>query len=64
MKIRDLERKVEKILPGATLDKDNQGQVVIYTGVMETEDHDLIPFELDCDWHSNYITCENCYVEG
>ncbi len=32
-----LRKKLQKILPGSSFDKDNEGQVIIYTGLEETK---------------------------
>ena len=32
-----LRKKLQKLLPYADMDKDNQGQVIIYTGLKETK---------------------------
>ena len=31
-----LRKKLQKLLPGSSFDKDNEGQVIIYTGLKET----------------------------
>ena len=33
-----LRKKLQKLLPGSAFDKDNEGQVIIYTGLKETKD--------------------------
>lgn len=34
--IDDLRREIRKLLPTASFEKDNYGQIVIYTGMVET----------------------------
>lgn len=38
MTLAELEEKVLEVIPTATLDFDNQGQIVVYTGLMVDED--------------------------
>ena len=33
-----LRKKLQKLLPYADMDEDNEGQVIIYTGLKETKD--------------------------
>ena len=33
-----LRKKLQKLLPDSSFDKDNEGQVIIYTGLKETKD--------------------------
>ena len=47
MTINELYEKISEILPNAQLDFDNHGQLVIYTDVMVTRDHKIIPFEME-----------------
>lgn len=48
MQFNDLMRKVLEFLPDAELLEDNDGQIVIYTGLRcVQEDMDLIPFEVE-----------------
>jgi len=41
-----LESAVSQIISGATLDEDNGGQILIYTGLMKSDapDQRLVPF--------------------
>ena len=32
-----LRKKLQKLLPGSSFDEDNEGQVIIYTGLKETK---------------------------
>ena len=36
--------KVQTIIPGATLETDNDGQIVIYTGLMLDDEESVVPF--------------------
>ena len=40
----EMERRIRKVLPGASFDEDNDGQIVIYTDKMDGEDGKLIDF--------------------
>jgi len=33
-----LRKKLQKLIPNFSFDKDNEGQVIIYTGLKETKD--------------------------
>lgn len=41
MNIQDLEKKIRQILPSASLDVDNDGQIIIYTNLSEDDDGTL-----------------------
>lgn len=50
MTLEELEESLQEILPkGFQIDTDSNGQIVIYTGLTETDDGDLIEFESDDD---------------
>lgn len=40
--VKDLNKFVEKY--GCSVEKDNDGQIVIYTGMMKDDDGNVIPF--------------------
>jgi len=42
----ELMRAILNVLPHATFEEDNDGQVIIYTGLQETKDG-LVEFDLD-----------------
>ena len=33
-----LRKKLQKLIPNSSFDKDNEGQIIIYTGLEETKD--------------------------
>ena len=41
----NLMSKVQTVIPGATLEKDNDGQIVICTGLMLNDEGRVVPFE-------------------
>ena len=45
MTIKELERRIGEIIPSAAFETDNEGQVLIYTGLIESEDGQLLPFD-------------------
>jgi len=45
----DLMRAVLAILPGAQLEEDNYGQIIIYTDLAETSDGMLVDFDPEED---------------
>lgn len=48
--LEDLEEALEELLPnGFEIDVDNNGQIIIYTGLAQDEDGDLIEYEGDED---------------
>lgn len=50
MTLEDLEEALEEVLPhGFEVDIDNNGQIVIYTGLTQDEDGELVEFEGDDD---------------
>jgi hypothetical protein len=42
---QELRTKLEELIPGCALDEDNEGQVIIYTGLRETEDDQYVAIE-------------------
>lgn len=50
MTLEDLEEALEEILPhGFEVDTDKNGQIVIYTGLTQDDEGDLVEFEDDDD---------------
>lgn len=50
MNLEDLEEALEEIFPnGFEIDTDEDGQIVICTGLMQDEDGDLVEFDPDED---------------
>ena len=50
MTLEDLEEALEDILPnGFEIDMDDNGQLIIYTGLTQDEDGELVEFEGDED---------------
>jgi hypothetical protein len=50
MNLEDLEEALEDLFPnGFEISTDDEGQIVIYTGLMEDEDGDLVEFESSDD---------------
>ena len=45
MTFDELYRKILEILPDAEMGEDNEGQVVIYTGMVVSKDSHMIPFD-------------------
>jgi hypothetical protein len=46
MTLEDLQEALEEFFPnGFELSTDDEGQIIIYTGLMEDEDGDLVEFE-------------------
>ena len=43
----ELVNKIHAILPDATFAEDNEGQLIIYTGLIETDHDKLHPFTID-----------------
>lgn len=44
MKTKELEIAIANLIPGASIEKDNYGQIVIYTGLMIGLDDELVDF--------------------
>jgi len=47
MTFNELRFAIEELLPGAQLDEDNEGQIVVYTDLMidpTTSSHQVVPF--------------------
>lgn len=50
MNIEELEEALEDVLPnGFQIETDNHGQIIIYTGLMQDDDGELIDFVADDD---------------
>jgi len=55
MTVNELNEKLQQILPGCTIDTDNDGQLIVYTDKMEGPDFqdnglpELVPFILPED---------------
>lgn len=50
MNIEELEEALEDILPpGFQIETDNHGQIIIYTGLAQDDDGELVDFEGDED---------------
>lgn len=50
MNIEDLEDALDVLFPnGFSIETDNHGQIVIYTGLTQDEDGELLPFESEED---------------
>ena len=48
MTLQDLEEALEEIFPnGFSIEADEEGQIVIFTHLMQDEDGDLVEFESD-----------------
>jgi RNA polymerase primary sigma factor len=48
MTLEDLEEALEELLPnGFEIDVDNNGQLIIYTGLTQDDDGDLVEYEGD-----------------
>ncbi len=46
MNIEELEEELDALFPGGfSIETDNHGQIVIYTGLMEDEDGELLPID-------------------
>lgn len=50
MKLYELQRAIEKLLPNALVSEDQHGQIVVYTNLMVDEktrcrDHELIEYD-------------------
>lgn len=43
MNLNELREKIESAIPGASIDQDNDGQIVIYTGLKLAEDYSVVP---------------------
>lgn len=44
MTFNDLMQAILQVLPNATFDEDNYGQLIVYTDMCEDTDGNLIPF--------------------
>lgn len=48
MTLEDLEEALEEVLPnGFEIDVDSNGQIIIFTGLMQDEDGDIVEFDGD-----------------
>ena len=55
MTLEDLEEALEELFPnGFEIDTDSEGQVIIYTNLMEDEDGELVEFEEPDDEDTEY----------
>lgn len=45
MNISELEQRISAIIPGAAFETDNEGQLLIYTGLIENEAGELVDFD-------------------
>jgi hypothetical protein len=58
MTLEELQEELEAFLPGATVSTDNDGQVIIHTGLMFDDDDaelDLIKFVCDEDLDEDFM---------
>jgi len=44
MMIEELSEAIQEIIPGASVDCDNYGQIVVYTNKMENDDGEIVDF--------------------
>ncbi len=51
MNIEDLEEALDELFPerNFSIETDNHGQIVIYTGLKQEDDGELVPFDLEED---------------
>ena len=50
MNIEELEEALDEILPGGfSIETDNHGQLIVYTGLTQEEDGELVTFESEED---------------
>lgn len=50
MNIEELEEALDELLPGGfSIETDNHGQIVVYTGLKQDDDGELLPFESEED---------------
>jgi hypothetical protein len=55
MTLEDLEEALEELFPnGFEIDTDSEGQIIIYTNLMEDEDGELVEFEEPDDEDTEY----------
>ena len=47
MNLEDLEEALKEIIPGFQLERDNAGQIIIYTGLIDDEDGELLQMDED-----------------
>lgn len=54
MNTEELAEELEDLLPsGYSIEVDKHGQIIIFTGLIEDEDGELIPFESEADEESD-----------
>ena len=49
MNLSELDQRISEIIPSAAFEKDNYGQVLIYTGLVENEAGQLVDFDPDTE---------------
>jgi hypothetical protein len=50
MNIEELEEALDELFPGGfSIETDNHGQVIVYTGLKQDEDGELLPIEVEED---------------
>jgi hypothetical protein len=50
MNIEELEEALDELFPGGfSIETDNHGQVIVYTGLKQDEDGELLPIEIEED---------------
>ncbi len=50
MNIEELEEALDELFPGGfSIETDNNGQIIIYTGLTQDDDGELIPADLEED---------------
>lgn len=60
MSLEDLEEALEEIFPnGFEIDFDDDGQIVIYTGLMQDDDGEIVEFDPDEDEDPDYDDYES-----
>lgn len=50
MNIEELEEALDEVLPGGfQIETDNNGQIIVYTGLKQDDDGELVPFDTEED---------------
>ena len=50
MNIEELEEALDELFPGGfSIETDNHGQVIVYTGLKQDEDGELLPIDIEED---------------
>ncbi len=50
MNIEELEEALDELFPGGfSIETDNHGQVIVYTGLKQDEDGELLPIDVEED---------------